>query len=643
MFIKDLLFFIFFQLLVVYPLGKIVLDFLGMKLWWTQNLVFGISIGIVILTLSVLTLGYTNHYNLLPLFIFIPPILLFFQLKKIQFRQIRIRKLLSKSDLVVIFAIILCVLVQSIIVFPNGVKADGSLRVKGVFTEDAMWHIAIINNIKKSIPPDNPVFAGEKLVNYNYFSDIYITVIHKFTNIEIIVLYFKLVGPFLALICALSLYFVLKEFTRNKLISSLGVLLVTLSSTYYYVFGIFKPNLNPSSFFGNDYVSRMVNYQLSFSYIIITTFLFLLLSYKKINSFKFSLVAAFLIGSGIGFKSYGTILMIGALFIIGIYKSFRKDFSYIKITALTGVFTAVIIFLFLRSNQVTESVFAFNPFWIIENIFNDPLRLNSPAWEAQRNSYINNNNYLGILYIYLKGIAIFLFAGLGLKLLGFFAVIKNRERYKKEVPALLFVIAAGGIIFPLLFTQGGVKWNTVQFIWYSGFSLSILLIILITNLFQKLNLKFILIIIFLVWVSYLPGVYYYSKFYLSDTGNLTTYNFKGTQESYQAARFLSLQPTGVLLMDQKYLQTPFIVAISGKNAYFADTSILSNSLIDWSDRDAQVKLFFDSRSKENYRKDFLKRNKILYIFTSKNALEAEDYFNNIYNNNEVSIYKSKLN
>ncbi len=637
----DLLSFILFQLLVVYPLGKIILDFLEIKLWWVQSLIFGISIGIVVLTISALFLGYTNNYSLLPLLITIPPLLFIFRLKKNSLRQFSPKKILHRPDLIVVSAIILCVLIQSIIVFPNGVRPDGSLRLKGVFTEDGSWHIAIINNIKKSIPPENPVFASEKLVNYNYFSDIYIATIQRFTGIDTLILYFKLIGPFLALICASTLYFLLEGFIRNRLISSAGVLLVTLSSTYYYIFGIFKPNLNPSSFFGNDYVSRMVNYQLSFSYIIITTFLFLLLSYKKINSLKFSLVAALLIGSGIGFKSYGTILLIAALFLIGIYRIFKKDFSYIKIAFLSCVFTSILSFLFLRSSQVTEAIFAFNPLWLIENIFSDPLRLNSPAWEAQKNWYFQNSNYLGVTYLYIKGIVIFLSAGLGLKLLGFFSFIKIQESRKREIVLLLTMVALIGILMPLTFTQGGVKWNTVQFIWYSGLSLGILLVVFIADLYHRLGPKQVLIIILFIWISYLPGVYYYSKFYLSDTGNLTTYNFQGTQQSYQAAEFLSSQENGILLLDSNYSQTPFIMAISEKNAYFADESLLSNLLISWQIRSGQVQRFFGN-STEKYKENFLKENKISYIFTIKDGLKSKEYLDNIYTNNEVSIYKIKL-
>jgi len=241
MFLTDFLLFIVFQLLIVYPLGKTILNFMGMKFWLIPSLVFGVNIGIVVLTIAALILGYTNNYYLLPLIAVISLILFFLQIRNIKFSKFNIRGILKLPDLVVISTILLCVLIQSFIVFPNGVSTGGILRVKNVFTEDGMWHIAIINNLKKSIPPSNPIFAGEKLTNYNYFSDIYIAVIQKFTHIKTLTLYFKLIGPFLALLCAVSLYFILKVLTGNQIIAGMGVLLITLASTYYYIFGILSP------------------------------------------------------------------------------------------------------------------------------------------------------------------------------------------------------------------------------------------------------------------------------------------------------------------------------------------------------------------------------------------------------------------
>lgn len=641
MFFADLLIFIIFQLLIVYPLGKTVLNFLQIKLWWVPNLVFSLIIGVVFFTLLVFGLGYTNNYRFLPLIIIVSPVLLLLQLKNISLTKFNFKGYFNRDNLVVILTISACILIQSAIVFPNGIRENGEIRLKDVFTQDAMWQVAMINNLQKNIPPENPIFAGEKLSNYHYFMVIFTATVQKFTNIEILSLYFKLIGPLLIFLFSTSLYFMLQIFTKNKLISAAGVLLVILSSTYYYIFGFLKPDLNlgPGSFFGNDYESRMVNYPLLFSYLIMTTFIYLLIFYRqKINSFRFLLFTGIFIGTSLGFKSYGAMLMIAALYLLGFLKIFKKEFHYLKIAILSTIFMLIIIFS-LQNNKVAEPVFMFKPLWLIENMFSDPIRLNTSAWEIQRIWFFQHSNYLGLAYLYLKGLAIFLLANLGLKLLGFLSILRAREEREKEVILLFSIVVLLGIIIPLFFVQGGVKWNTIQFSYYTSVSLGILLVILLSYMRKKFGLNGVLIGILLIWASFLPGVFRYGKYYLSDEDNLTRYNFKGTQETFKAAKFLSTKEDGVLLLDSKYLQLPFVPAISGKNAYFADLTITSNLRIDGKERYEKVEKFFLNGSDESFRKSFLRGNNISYIFTAKNSLDSADYLTNIYTNSEVSIYK----
>lgn len=639
-FLTNLLIFSLFQLFVVYPLGKTVLNYLKIKVWWMPNLVFSLIIGIVFLTLLVFGLGYTNNYSFLPLIIIFPPILLLFQLRGISLGKISFNGIFSRDNIIVVLVISACVLVQSAIVFPNGIRPNGELRMKDVFVSDATWQIAMINNLQKSIPPENPIFAGEKLSNYHYFMAIFTGTVQKFTNIEILSLYFKLIGPFLIFLFATSLYFMLQIFTNNKLVSAAGVLLVILSSTYYYVFGFLKPDLNLSqgSFFGNDY-ERIVNYPLLFSYLILTTFIYLLFYLReKINSFRFLLFTGIFVGSSFGFKSYGAMLLITTFYLLGFLKIFKKQFSYLKMAILSSIVMFIIISL-LQNNRAAEPVFSFKPFWMIENMFSDPIRLNTSSWEMQKNWFFEHSNYLGVAYLLLKGVAIFLFVNIGLKLLGFFAILKAEKEREKEVIILLCAIAAVGIIIPLFFTQGGVSWNTIQFFYYSSISLGILLVILLSYMKREFGPRGILIVILFVWASFLPGVFNLGRYYLSDGDNLTRYNFPGTQETYQAAKFLSDQDQGVLLMDVKYLQTVFIPAISKKNAYLADLTITSNLRIKNTERIKNVESFFDSSATIEYRKNFLKENKIIYIFTAKDSLDSANYLRNIYTNSEVSIYK----
>jgi hypothetical protein len=158
--------------------------------------------------MSILTIGYIGLYNLFPLPLIIPPVILLFQLKTMSIGDLGPKRIINKQNLFLGVVLTAFTLTLSAIVLPNGVTAQGELALKSVFVEDGMWHVAIINNLSKAIPPENPLLSGERLVGYNYFADVYISTIYKLTRIDILILYFRLIGPFLALLSAASLFFV---------------------------------------------------------------------------------------------------------------------------------------------------------------------------------------------------------------------------------------------------------------------------------------------------------------------------------------------------------------------------------------------------------------------------------------------------
>jgi len=117
------------------------------------------------------------------------------------------------------------------------------------------------------------------------------------------------------------------------------------------------------------------------------------------------------------------------------------------------------------------------------------------------------------------------------------------------------------------------------------------------------------------------------------------FNFQGTQEVYRAAKFLSDRRDGVLILSMDYIQTPFVIAISRKTAYFADSTILSGLLVDWQKRGEEIDHFFSDLATSQSREAFFREKDISYAFVTRNSLESEEYLVNIYSNEEISIYE----
>jgi len=78
------------------------------------------------------------------------------------------------------------------IIAPSGITRGGDLLFWSSNGHDGFWHIALMNEINRGWPFQNPVFAGEKLINYHFFSDLLPAMINKYTGVSSMDLYFRI-------------------------------------------------------------------------------------------------------------------------------------------------------------------------------------------------------------------------------------------------------------------------------------------------------------------------------------------------------------------------------------------------------------------------------------------------------------------
>lgn len=83
------------------------------------------------------------------------------------FRQIGIK--FNKITVLTLFVFIVGIAGQMLVISPSGVFKSGDLVFWSAHGHDAPWHIALMEEIKRGYHFQNPVFAGEKLVNYHFF------------------------------------------------------------------------------------------------------------------------------------------------------------------------------------------------------------------------------------------------------------------------------------------------------------------------------------------------------------------------------------------------------------------------------------------------------------------------------------------
>lgn len=621
--------FIIFCIFILLIPGKAILDFLKIKMSSNEQVILGLNTGLVLITLLGIFLSLSRVVNLIYLIIPFSLVYLFLQRKNL----LSIKKV--KINFVLAAILFFVVVIQSIVSFTSGLDINGSLRLMGAHGQDSIYHIALINNLFENIPPNNPVYSGDKLNNYHYFNDFFISIVESFTKIPTLTLYFKVISPFLILLFSWTTFVLIKRLTNSNVISYFAILFVTLSSNLYYIAGLFYPGalITPSVYWVDEYTTRLVNLQLLTSYITVLTVLTLLLIIKNFGQVKYLLFLGLLVGSLIGFKAYGAVLILMGLGVLSLKELIQnRNWEYFKLL-VTSTLAAAIFFLMV--SKLSQPMFDFSALWFIKTMFESWDRINYPEWELKRQIFMEHNNFLRIWQLYAWGIVLFIVGNLGGRILGVLSLLQRGATRESEVKWILFIIGSLGILLPMLVIQKGVAWNSIQFIYYSVLAFSLLTVVAIPMVFKKH--KYLSIGLALVaWITLIPGVYNISDAYLFPKSS------SGVNKGIvDASTFLKSQQTGIIIVDPKYAATALISSLSEKNLFWADEVFLSIQLVDYKQRKAEVENFFDL-TKEFNRIEYMKNNGIKYIFTqhSKEDTKLDLEFREIYQNESIDIYQS---
>ena len=469
-----------------------------------------------------------------------------------------------------------------------GLQPDGSIRLFGAHYTDSINNIALIQSLKKSVPPENPNFSGTYFTSYHYFVNLIQAWISKYFNLDVFFVYFRLTPLVLISALTLVIYTLVFQLTRSRFQATIASLLGMLSSNLYYLSsGLYnRYNPTPSVAWIDEFSTRLINFQYLSSLVIILT-LALLLS-QKVSPWLIGLTSGFLVG----FKIYAWIIF--TLTCLATRRYRLVGVISLLIGSLIGFVTL--------SGSSGSFPFAINPFWFIKTMYESPDRLNYPTWELARQTLLSTKSYLGITKLYVTGLAVYLFINFGPRLVAFFG------RSKTPIDSLLRRLSFISLLIPLFFIQSGAAWNSIQFSYYAVFLLPILTAVKIRNPLALAS----------IWIVLLPGVIYTSSFYAHPP-----YTARIDKEIIEAGRFLSAQPAGAVYLDSKFTDNAIVSAISGHSAYLGDRLVLSSYGTDFS-------LHLDTPSSADVKYLFLEPQ-------SQPSLKSEL----IFSNSRASVYRVK--
>lgn len=455
---------------------------------------------------------------------------------------------------------------QLAIISPSGSYQNGNLVFWSSNGHDGAWHIALMEELKKGWPLQNPAFAGERLVNYHFFSDILPAMASKYLPISDLDLYFRIFPFFYSLFLGVAAYFLTKKITHSSSASLWAVFFTYFAGSFGYVIG-----KGESVFWASQPQSASGNPPQIISDFLILTAVYFLLSFlqKKNKSLctKLFAICILLFGTLTSFKVYAGVVLLIALGFTGIWQFLtERKIQLLLLAAISGILTAVLYF---PNTSGSASFLIFQPWWYIRTMIVEPSRLNLLDWELRRQTYIHDHNWKRVIFLEGVGFLIFFFGNLGMRFVGLWNFLKSHLIIK-----LIIILS---IALPLLFLQKGVASNTSQFLQYYILFFGILAGITTAQITSKVKILIPLLILLMVptQIGLIHDFYSRPAFAQISAAEMSALTFLKTSTGSKAVILTppynqDLNLGGATPNIWDWFDTAYVSAFSARRTYFDD-------------------------------------------------------------------------
>lgn len=488
LFIIQLIFFLFLSLICFTIPGTLFLQKLQNRLGFWEEIVLGTVLGWVIFTLlGFVVLVLNIKFLMVPIYI----IIVFLSLRGLQFSKQKITLLPKKILALFIPIFLIGIIMQLLIISTSGLEINGNTLFWSSHAHDGAWHIALMSQMEKGWPIQNPAFAGERLVNYHFFSDIAPMYFHYLFKLPFLDLYFRFLPFFYAVTFGSLTYLLGKKITGSFWGGFWSFIFADFAGSFGFIVTYLKNRTigGESLFWSSQPQSTIGNPPQISALILFLAFFYLFSAYLEKRSRKIFFSLLIIGGTLIAFKVYAGIALLGGLAICGFWQIIKE--RKIEFSLLFILSSVISFILFFPNTSKSPSFLVFEPWWYIRTLVVVPDRLGAIEWELRRQTYISEGNWKRVIQLELQAFLIFFFGNLGMRFLGL-AILPKYIKYffNSYQHQLLLSIALISFLFPMLFLQKGDTAGTSQFFQYYLLIFGIFTVEAICLISQKIKLFF---------------------------------------------------------------------------------------------------------------------------------------------------------
>lgn len=529
------------------------------------------------------------------------------------------------------------------LLFKSGLADHISLYF--IEARDSFWHLGLMLELVRSVPPIHPGFAGLPLTNYHIFTHLFGSGFLKIGLFNSLDFYYRLFPFYTVFIYVLSLYVLGKNLTGSRNGGLLSSVFGMITGSFAYVLPLFikYPGFvwHESSFWLSQPFSMVINpsFALSSSLVLASVFL----THKiGLGNKKLWPLLSLIAGIVIVFKVYAGILVLFGLSLCAFWQYVIKKDSTLLKSFIAGA--GISVLLFLPQNKDAGNFLVFMPGWFLKSMVESPDRVQIMDWVLREITYAEKGNSFAIMRYRFLELIIYLVGNLGIRVLGFWTIISALRNIRKINPAVLsmLIIFITGMTIPLLFVQDGSIANTLQFSYYSLEIMSLFMVIALVKFLNKTGIYTgfaVCVILFFIAIPTSLETWYH---YVLDKYSLAL--SASAVESYDYLK-KNTNDYAVVMVPATGTYTTSLIAgtLSNRRLFYGDRLMAENTHKDFNSRELALKKFYKSTPDTGWNSSMLYDNKINYVYVDKNETAGfmPEYYPliKVFENDTAEIYK----
>jgi len=654
----KLFLFIPLALLVFYVPGRVLIGSKNKHLDDLEIVALSMTTGIILFVLSAIFLGILN---LRALSLIILLVILVFGLKRYKSRLFKPFSAIFANKTLMLL-LVFGIMIQGFINFPSGFSYKEGVLFWSSQGHDGLWHVSLMEEIRRKFPPGNPLYPGHGLQNYHYASDILMGEFYRlFSFFNPLDLYFRYYPVLFSFLIGINAF----VFARRKwglLIAYWGVFFTYFCGSFGYIYLMLKgmfPLGGETVFWASQNNTILGNPPHTLGIILLTMIFFLLLLWQKDRK-KYWQGLILLLGGGLMiFKvSSGTVLVASLMGAGGWLILKEKRFALFGL----GVILAITNFSLLKLiSPSAESFLVFEPLWFPRTMM--VAKLDNVEWVLKKQHYLSIGNWkcwLRIIQLELTAILIFIVGNSGARVLGIIGYWRSLKKKVNVVDVFLGIAMVVSLGIIMLFVQKGITYNLIQFmqIYFHvlGFYAAVAVVYILERL--KTNRSKILVGLVIVLLATPTAIGNLFEFYGPDKKPLARVGW-GEIEAFDWLK--SSIPQDALLLTKPFsgnaryqysslplpiyswYSTPYVFVFSGRYAFVSGEEQLEITGYH-PDEDLAAARHFFSQEDFDFNSHFLSQHKIDYIYLNADEImepinEKANGLKLVFKNSEAEIYQ----